>query len=243
MMSFMMTVGIGLVFYLFGTYAMSIGYGVNHGAQWANDASPLSTLALHYAGKFLNVLISLAAIFSALLVSLACHNATTRVMYAMGRDGSLPRALGRTHAKHQTPHVAILTDLIVALLLGGIVGFTSGPATVYGFFAGTGSIGVILIYLVMSIAGISYFRRAYKGSYNIFKHVVVPLISFVVFGLAMYGSVWPIPAAPYNLMPYVILLWIVIGIVAVVALKIRNPKLVGRLGQLLGEEGEATEGV
>lgn len=235
------TVLIGLVFYLFGTYAISIGYGPSNGAKWASDSAPLSALALHYAGNFLNVLISLAAIFSALLVSLACHNATTRVMFAMGRDGSLPRGLGRTHAKHKTPHVAIGTSLIIALLLGGIVGFSSGPQTVYGFFAGTGSIGVILIYLVMSLAGLVYFRRAYQGSYNVFKHIIVPLISFAVFGLAMYGSVYPAPPAPYNLMPYVIVVWLVIGIISVVTLKVKNPKMVGRLGQLLGEEGEATE--
>ncbi|MHB1684548.1 MAG: amino acid permease [Bacilli bacterium] len=121
--------------------------------------------------------------FSALLVSLACHNATTRVMYAMGRDGSLPRALGRTHAKHKTPHIAIRIDLIVALLLGGIVGFTSGPATVYGFFAGTGSIGVILIYLFRGIRiGYVWIRLAYP-SCTLQSHAVR---HFVVYSIYRY---------------------------------------------------------
>ncbi|HHY67843.1 MAG TPA: APC family permease [Alicyclobacillus sp.] len=235
------TVLIGLVFYLFNTYAISIGFGTDQGAKWAQDSAPLSTLALQYSGKLLNVLISLAAILSALLVSLACHNATTRVMYAMGRDGALPRIMGRTHAVHKTPHVAIVVDLIVALLLGGIVGFASGPSTSYGFFGGTGSIGVILIYLVMSLAGIAYFRRAYGGEFSVLKHVVVPLVSFVVFALAMYGSVWPVPAPPYNLMPYVILAWLVIGAIVVGVLKSRDPQKVDKLGELLGEEGEVSE--
>lgn len=235
------TVLIGLVFYLFVTYAISIGYGMDQGAKWAGDAAPLSTLALHYANNFLNVLISLAAIFSALVVSLACHNATTRVAYAMGRDGSLPRALGRTHPTHKTPHVAIVTDLVIALVLGAIVGFSSGPSTVYGFLGGTGGIGVILIYMIMSIAGIAYFPRAYKGSYSAFKHVLVPIIAFAVFALAMYGSVYPVPTAPYNLMPYVILVWLIVGLIIVSALRRRNPQMVSRLGQMLGEEGEVAD--
>jgi amino acid transporter len=38
----------------------------------------------------------------------------------MGRDGQLPRALGRVHARHGTPHVAMIltsgTALVVALV-------------------------------------------------------------------------------------------------------------------------------
>jgi amino acid transporter len=235
------TVLIGLVFYLFTTYAISIGFGVQHGDKWASDSAPLSTLAVVYSGKFLSTLISLAAIFSALIVSLACHNATTRVMYAMGRDGSLPRALGRTHRVHKTPHVAIMVDLVIALVLGGAVGLSTGPSTVYGFFAGTGGIGVIVIYLVMSIAGIRYFRQAYGGAYSVWKHVIVPLIAFAAFGLALYGSVWPIPPAPYNLMPYIIIVWAAIGLIVVAVLRSKDPSLVTRLGRLLGEEGEISE--
>lgn len=234
------TVVIGVIFYVLTTYAISIGFGVGQGAKWASDAAPLSTLALQYAGQALNLLISIAAILSALIVSLACHNGTTRVMYAMGRDGALPRSLGRTHPTHKTPHVAIFTDLIVALVLGAVVGFAAGPSTVYGILGGTGGIGVILIYLIMSLAGIRYFRTAYREQLSVVRHVAVPLVAFAIFALALYASVWPVPAFPYNLMPYIILAWLLLGIVVLTNLRNRDRVLVSRLGRMLGEEGESS---
>jgi amino acid transporter len=36
-------------------------------------------------------------------------------MYAMGLDGQLPRALGRVHARHGTPHMAMLLTSAIAL--------------------------------------------------------------------------------------------------------------------------------
>ena len=38
----------------------------------------------------------------------ALNNAGLRYTYALGREGLLPRALGRTHAVHKTPHMAVM---------------------------------------------------------------------------------------------------------------------------------------
>ena len=37
---------------------------------------------------------------------LAFFNTATRYLFSMGREGVLPRALGRTHPTHKSPHVA-----------------------------------------------------------------------------------------------------------------------------------------
>lgn len=233
---------VGVLFYLVTTYSIAIGFGPANGAKWAADATPLSTLALHYVGAWLNLLISIAAILSALVVSLACHNATTRVLFAMGRDGALPRALGRSHPVHRTPHVAIVVDLVVALFLGAAIGFPAGPETVYGFLAGTGAVGVLVIYLILSLAAVKWFRRVVpRGEYSFLKHVTVPLIGFAVFALALYGSVWPVPQFPYNLMPYIIVVWSLVGVGVLARLRSKDPGLVSRLGRLMGEDSESAE--
>jgi amino acid transporter len=41
-----------------------------------------------------------------------------RSVFALGRDGFLPRVLGTVHPKHHTPHVAILAFAAVALVFG-----------------------------------------------------------------------------------------------------------------------------
>src|SRR6266566_735510 len=42
---------------------------------------------------------------------------SSRVAFAMGRDGGLPRALGRLHARKRTPHVSIAVSGLIIVLL------------------------------------------------------------------------------------------------------------------------------
>ena len=37
---------------------------------------------------------------------MAFHNTTARYLYSLGREGLLPRALGRTHPRWKSPHIA-----------------------------------------------------------------------------------------------------------------------------------------
>jgi hypothetical protein len=82
----------------------------------------------------------------------------------------------------------------------------------------------------------AFFRRT-KASYNVVLHGVLPLLGAVIFGAAFYGSVYPQPPFPLNLTPYITAIWLVIGVVAVLTLRSRNPAAVGRIGSILGEEG------
>ena len=61
--------------------------------------------------------------------AMAFHNVAMRYFYAMGREGILPRALGRTHPTHRSPYVAsvVQTCIAVALVLAW------GAGTGFGF--------------------------------------------------------------------------------------------------------------
>src|SRR5919197_1208555 len=51
-----------ILFYVWTTYVISIGVGVNNGAKWAGDPTVLADTATTYSGHLLSVLISIAAI-------------------------------------------------------------------------------------------------------------------------------------------------------------------------------------
>src|SRR5437870_562883 len=60
-------------------------------------------------------------VFGVALGALAALNSlifsSSRVAFAMGRDGGLPRVLGRLHARKRTPHISIaLSGLIIVLI-------------------------------------------------------------------------------------------------------------------------------
>jgi amino acid transporter len=55
----------------------------------------------------------------------------SRLIFALGRQGLLPRALSRIHPKRRTPHLAILSLLVVVVALlfaGGIADLGSATA-------------------------------------------------------------------------------------------------------------------
>src|SRR5207302_9799247 len=107
-------IGIGL-FYVFCSYAWVIGTGFGDFTKVAtSSANPWRDLAIAFWGGGW-VLIFAAIVNSALANSNAGVNAASRVMYALGRNGVLPRAFAKTHPVHKTPHVALIAQTILGL--------------------------------------------------------------------------------------------------------------------------------
>ena len=61
------------------------------------------------AGEFWRDALSYLIITGSLACAAALTNAGLRYMYAMGREGLLPRYLGKTHPVHKSPYTAVLT--------------------------------------------------------------------------------------------------------------------------------------
>ena len=230
-----------IVLYVFTTYAVTIGFGVNNGAQLGADPFALKTVAEKFVGGPFGVLIQIGGMLSAFIVCVGVATAGARTMFAMGREGVLPAWLGKTHPKFQTPANATIMVAVISTLAAALVGFTVGDVfgaattTVYYFFATLGTLGVIVVYIGLCIGGMVYFRR--KEHYNPLVHLGLPLIGVIIFAAALYGSVHPAPPYPLNLTPYITLAWFVIGVVIVMMLRARNPEAVERIGSILGEEG------
>src|SRR5207244_2805763 len=60
-------------------------------------------------------------VFGVALGALAALNSlifsSSRVAFAMGRDGGLPRVLGRLHARKRTPHISIAVSGLIIVLI------------------------------------------------------------------------------------------------------------------------------
>ncbi|HBY94391.1 MAG: APC family permease [Ardenticatenaceae bacterium] len=230
------------VFYVIVTYAYAIGFGPDGAAAWAQDPAVLLTIAGMYGGDWLVPIVFAAAIVDGFAVSMACLNTVARVLFAMGRDGALPRVLGRTHARYQTPHLANGFVLLLALVVGFIFTRVEGTfETEFGFLAGIGGIAVEVIYIYVSVAALFYFRRVMGRQWSWFKHAIVPLIAIIAPAAALYGSIQP-QGGILDVMPYVVLGWIVLGLVIIVALRSSQPELVAKMGADLGVEVLGAEG-
>lgn len=243
--SIIIAVTFAIVFYVWTTYVYAIGVGVNNPGKWASDFTIGATTAARYSGHFLSVLVSIAAILSAFVVCLACATAGARTMFAMGREGTLPRWFGRTHRTYKTPANASLFIGALATVVAALVGFGwahealgGGPFTVFGLLASIGGLAVIVVYMALCVGGMVWFRRV-ERSYNPLLHFVIPLIGLVGFGFGVYGSIYPGAALtmPLAIIPWVILGWILLGVVIVAYLRSTHPERVAEIGSILGEEG------
>ncbi|MBO0772441.1 MAG: APC family permease [Actinobacteria bacterium] len=233
-----------VIFYLWTTYAMAIGFGVKNGAKWGADPFALKTIATTFVGSWLGTLVEIGALLSAFIVCVACATAASRTLFAMGRERVLPAALGRTHPRFKTPANATITVAVVATVMALIMGYPlsdaafGAPFSNYYFWAVTGTLLIIVVYIMICIGGIVFFHRTRATRrWNPLVHVGVPVVGAIVFAAALYGSVHPTPPGILRWTPYVGLVWLALGLVALSWLRARRPAEVAQIGSILGEEG------
>lgn len=106
-----------IAYYVFVTWMISVGYGVRNSVAWAKDPAALDTLATRYVGSWLSVIIDFAVAASGFVAALGELHLTSRTLFAMGREGGLPRAFAWTHPRFHTPWVEIAAGLAITALL------------------------------------------------------------------------------------------------------------------------------
>ncbi len=203
-------------FYIFVTYALSIGYGVDHASTWAADGTPLDTITKRYVNGAAASVIDLMVAFSAFSAGMGVLALSTRVFFGMGKHGLAPKWVTRTHPTAKTPYIAILVASIVALAVGAVVGLTAGVGDLIGVTAGANTLAFILIYAAICVAAIYAFGRKTNVPTELLVKVGIPIIAIVLLGFSLYASVWPQPPFPYNLAAPLVVAWGLIGVVVLV---------------------------
>ena len=239
---------VGVIYYVFVTYAMSIGYGTNNAGNWAGDAAPLDTLAKHFAGSGLATFIDFMVALDAFVAALAGLNLAARILFAMGRDKGIPAIFGWTHPRFHSPWVGILFALLITFILGVTLGRNLGVFPFFAFTATIGSLGVLTAYILVALSWIVFAFRNVKEEKSVLATIgdlVLPLIAIAICGTTcgatIYGSFFaippaPAPVAPFTYVPYIAGGWLVLGIILVIVLWLTAPAKVSQFGKHLASE-------
>lgn len=203
-------------FYVFVTYALSIGYGVDNAAKWAGDATPLDTITSRYLNGGVASVIDAMVAVSAFSAGMGVLALSTRVFFGMGKHGLAPEWVTRTHPTAKTPYIAIAVASVVAFIVGAVVGLAAGTSVLIGLLAAANTLAFILIYAAICVAAIWAFGRKTNVPTALIVKVGVPIIAIVLLGFSMYSSVWPVPPFPYNLAAVLVVAWGLIGVVIAV---------------------------
>jgi amino acid transporter len=112
-------------------------------------------------GQWAMTVLMLLIVTSAFAALLAFHNSINRYSFALARDAVLPRVLARTSARNGAPWVAGLAQTVLALVVtGGFILTGADPYMQLLIWANTpGTIGVILLQVLASVAVVVFFLR------------------------------------------------------------------------------------
>lgn len=194
------------IFYVFGSYAQVVGYGLQNCKALANDSMPLNTLAIKYVTKGFATFLDVAAAISAFSCVMGSMSGAARMLFALGRAGLVGK-VGVAHKRHRTPAIAVLVVGIL-MIVGQIVWAPQvGAGNYYGDVATIGTLLLILVYMGVTLAEATNAAKLRK-------------LVWIVFGIAgaviliwpLYNSVYPVPAYPGNLWPYIALAYLAIGV-------------------------------
>ncbi|HVB73270.1 MAG TPA: APC family permease [Ktedonobacteraceae bacterium] len=228
-------VGVIGLFYVLSGWASAIGYGSSHVNAFVSDGTPWITLVQKYWGPGLVWLVSLTVLNSIFANLISGINATVRVIFAMGREGIVPRGWSKT-TPQGNPSTALSLYMIFALALALIGGALWTPLGAYGFFGTFLGLGIVIIYILINLALIVFYRRDYPAEFSLVRHGILPVLASVLMLLPIYGLLWPIPAYPNNLVPYLMIAWIIIGGIYLFMVEKRRPELLDAMGRAMGEE-------
>ena len=245
-------VGVGAL-YTAACWALVSAYGTGNEAAQAivtgkttvfghTQSVDLSNVVLiantHFTTHFFTDLISYLIITSSLACAMALNNVCVRYFYALGREGVLPRALGRTHPRHKTPHVAVLLQAVtMAVILVLFWAYDVTPFQVYAWLGIPALSWLMGVQALCSVSTIVYFRRYYPGT-NPLATIVAPALACVglLFGLyLLYHNLEFVAGGKSRFvdsLPYVGVAVPLLGLAWAYYLRARKPdeyKLLGRM--------------
>jgi amino acid transporter len=160
--------------------AVTVFYGGGRVVEVARAAGPdtlfdMGGTVLADAGRVLFV----TSLFAAMI---AFHNGVARYLFALGREGVLPRTLGLPN-RYGAPSAASMVQSLIGLaVIAGYAVCGLNPMTQLFFWGGvTGGLGVMLLILVTSVAVIGFFARDLRDT-NVFAAFIAPALATVAVG-------------------------------------------------------------
>ncbi|HWG02660.1 MAG TPA: APC family permease [Trebonia sp.] len=229
--------------YVLFAYATVTGFRYS-GTALGSAAIPFISVS-HDVAAWLALIAYIAGMTSTLGVLIAAVNSQSRLIFNAGREGLLPRWLGRVHPVRRTPVNAILSFVAIAAVIiavwgiAHLVGGTSGEMSSLAYFTESSTMGTILVLVVYFLANLAlpfYYRRYRPREFSVVKHVVLPVLGLIAIGVPVYYLVKPGQAAPYVWFPYAALGVIVVSVIYAVVLSRRDPGLGERVGSIIADE-------
>jgi amino acid transporter len=220
------------VFYIIAAYTEIAGFGFDMSVITSPEVAGAPLFALgapggEFGSDFWLKLLLVVVFLDMLAVYVGAAVASTRGVFAMARDRRLPKMAASVSPKYGTPLGAIVVLMVIQALLiaasewwDALFALPELPHyfSLFAWCATFGGFALIVVYFLMSIG-------AFKGLADDpakGKLVVAAILGILITGAAIYGSFYKVPS-PTILAPVYAVIWFVIGLVVMIAVKGRAP--------------------
>lgn len=230
----------GGVYFVFVTAIEVMGFGADPAGmkRFIGSGSLMGDLGSSYIGAWSGDLISLGASISAFACALACAVGGSRLVYALSRDGLLPKQLSRVSQRRGTPVPASVIVVGAMYLIDSIYVAVFG-AQPFDAFAWSGTIGTLILLVAYILATIGAIRLLFFSGRLLVRRweIVIPVLALAVLGYTLFRNVVPYPSGAAAWFPVVSGVWILLSVGYVLA----RPALARKVGaRLAAEEGLST---
>jgi amino acid transporter len=186
----------------------------------------------------------LTSVFAALL---AFHAAVARYQFALGREGVLPAAWGRTHPRTGAPLLGSVTQSLLAIIVLTAYAAAGAEPLVYVFawLTTIGGLGVLILMWAASAAVIAFFARSRRGE-NVWRAYLAPALAFLLLTVVLvatvigFGELLQVPGnSPFQwLIPVLYLAVAGVGVGWAVIMRAARPEVYAAIGR--GADGRVS---
>ncbi len=180
------------------------------GQDLGTSQAPMRVLARVGGLPFLGLLIDVGALVSMFAGTLACITAAARVLLLMSHNGLAHSSLRKTHARNETPGLAIaVTGAAAVLPVAVLAARGASGLDVYGWMGSLATYGFIVTYALVCVA-LPRYLRAHNVSHR--GAQIIPWLAAAAMLLALAGNLYPVPEGPYGKLPYIYLAYLTAGL-------------------------------
>jgi amino acid transporter len=253
-------IGLG-IFYTFVSW-MAVAYSGKTGAISITQGS--SPFSLFYnpvqakLGTFWVDLYKVMTCTGSFACALAFHNTASRYLYALGREGfskGLSNTLGASHKKHGSPHIASIVQTVITLAITLLFFWLQKPTAsapdvaytqLYGLMALLGTMALLIIQSITSIAVIGYFhvRKMHPETASWWRTLLLPLIGaagmvyvvILLFQNLDFAAGAASSSPVFKATPWIVLGVFLLGLVTSLVIRFSSPEKYAQIGRIVLEE-------
>ena len=197
------------LFFVVCAYGEVLGFrGVTPNLAEAKE--PMRFLAGRAGIGFVTPFINFGVLISMFACTLGCVIAAARVLLLMAHHGLAHKSFAVTHADKETPSAAGILTALLAFAPVGILTMHGSPAEdIYGWLGTLSVYGFMTAYGLVAVALPVHLHKTGRLSAG---GILLSVVAAGAALAAIVGTIYPVPDAPYNYLPYIYLAYMASGI-------------------------------